>query len=59
VYYEHGDIVSEDTYVDGLPHGVWVAYSLHHRWSFATCFDHGKRIWQLVDRAEAARRSCP
>jgi alpha-tubulin suppressor-like RCC1 family protein len=58
-YYEHGAIVNEGAYEHGEPAGVWTAYSLRHRFAFATCFDRGKRIWQVSDEAEMKRRSCP
>jgi hypothetical protein len=58
-FYEHGELLSDDFYVGGQPNGIWVAYSLHRIFAFATCFDHGKRIWQVADEREANHRTCP
>jgi alpha-tubulin suppressor-like RCC1 family protein len=58
-YYEHGDLLSEDLYENGEPHGVWIAYSLRHLFAFATCFERGRKMWQVTNEREARTRSCP
>ncbi len=59
VYYEHGEIASENHFDKGVPVGVWVAYSLHYTFAFATCFDHGEKKWQVTEKREMETRSCP
>jgi alpha-tubulin suppressor-like RCC1 family protein len=59
LYYEHGDVVSEEFYVGGQPHGLWIGYSLRYRFAFATCFDHGRKMWQVTKENEAMGRACP
>jgi hypothetical protein len=62
-YFRHGEVVSEELYRDGEPDGVWVAYSLRRRFAFATCFDRGRRVWQVssaeVTEDEARGKRCP
>jgi hypothetical protein len=62
-FFRHGEVVSEELYRDGEPDGVWVAYSLRRIFAFATCFDRGRRVWQVssaeVSEAEARGKPCP
>lgn len=58
-HYEHGAVVSEDSYERGEPHGVWIAYGPRGQAAFATCFDRGRRLWQVSDAREIRNKSCP
>jgi len=62
-YFRHGEVVSEELYRDGEPDGVWFAYSLRRSFAFATCFDRGRRVWQVssaeVSEDEARAKPCP
>ena len=62
-YFRHGEVVSEERYRDGEPDGIWFAYSLRRIFAFATCFDRGRRVWQVssgeVSEEEARSRPCP
>jgi hypothetical protein len=62
-FFRHGEVVSEELFRDGQPDGVWVAYSLRRSFAFATCFDRGRRVWQVssaeVSEAEARGKPCP
>ena len=58
-YYEHGHLLSEERYEHGEPQGLWIAYSIRYIFAFATCFDRGKRLWQVTDEREARTRPCP
>lgn len=62
-FFRHGEAVSEELYRDGEPDGIWVAYSLRRIFAFATCFDRGRRVWQVssaaASEAEARGRPCP
>jgi antitoxin component YwqK of YwqJK toxin-antitoxin module len=59
-YYDHdGDLRVEAVYDKGELHGPWVSYFRHDAFAAAACYAHGKRLWEVSDENERARRTCP
>ena len=63
-YWPSGEILGDGSYRDDRAIGIWVMYSLHGIFGFATCFDEGRKVWEVNDRQvanekEARAKPCP